>query len=698
MDQGYKSKSIGLEPLKAQAMNKMKVFGFDVETVHSKETYKGKEYIKQEFLMGSVVGPDHEHVFDDAGEMRDYLLSRATRDSIIAATNLEFDFNILFRKQEHLDKFFLISNNRLIAAIHREENQGKIRKWTMVDTMNYLPRSLEVLGSIVGIKKAPRPDSMMPDPDWDILARPPENPVERHQLTEYNLNDSRITQAFMTHFRDFCTVHNMRLKLTIASTGMDFWRRNYQPWTMWREPVRILDRHFLGAFRGGRTEVFKRGTYNDKVWYYDYRSSYPGVMVKGTDGKGSYPDPSSWHHSMRSTCNMIEQHDGICHAHIKAPYMNVPPLGVRTPSKLLFPTGTFSGWFTNHELKICMDHGYEIDPGEMVYYTRSWEPFKEAVEYLYRLRRKYKLDKHVYEQMVKLIMNSGLFGKWGMNWNNLEELVPMGRVSFDSKGRCVIDGSIADDVSLSPTSEGFGSFAIRRCHSSPPQYSSPVLSTYTTMLGRMKLWNDTYKHHERLVYEDTDSAVMTRPVLEEGTGIGDWELERVTKGGIFIRPKLYMLRPGDDGVLISRSKGMKNIAYDKEKDITSENCFVRSISAGKVSINRFTRMKESLRMGIHSGSVMNLTKLIGLEDDKRSWPGLFKLAEWQNSEPLKLIDGLTPTDNAKAELKAREHYKRQKAIRLQELIRSDKFDSAMVGADISNEEFIDEEKWFARFG
>jgi len=682
-----RQKTVILDTLRGKAKNKMPIFGFDVETSHEYDTYKGKKYLRQEFVMGSVVGKSVDKVFWDRKEMQDYILSRATRGGMIAATNLEFDFNILFR--DRLKDFFLVYNNRLLAAIHtKKENKFK-RKWTLTDTINYLPTSLSVLGNIVGLPKLPTPEVFGKHDKWGYICRQPETRKERIELERYNLNDSRITYLFMEHFRRFCTDHRMKLKLTIASTGMDFWRRNYQPYPMFREPVDILKKHFLGSFRGGRVEVYKRGTYNEKLWYYDYRSSYPGVMVEGSDGSGSYPDPSSWHHCQNPHTDMIEKYEGICQADIKAPYTEIPPLGVRVNSKLLFPVGTFSGWFTNHELKVCMNNGYEVEPNNMIYYSRTFKPFKEAVKYLYKLRKKYKLEQHVYEKMVKLLMNSGLFGKWGMNWQNMEELIPMERVSFDEKGRCIIDGTIAYDYSLSNTAYGFDSFLTRKKAGNPPRYSFPILSSYTTMLGRMKLWQDIRKKHKHLVYADTDSAVMTRPVLTTGDELGDWELEHKSNGGIFIRPKLYMLRDRDK--IIAKAKGFRNIAFNKNTGMNDEDTFISSITFGKIGMSRFTRMKESRRMGINSGSVMHMVKHLGLEDDKRVWEKEFSLNDWQDSIPLTLRDGLTPV----MQRKAMESYHKSEKKNIKKFLKSDLFDSESVGDDITQEEYLENEKWFA---
>ncbi len=672
-----------LVPLKGKACNKLEVFGFDIETEHVRKDFlrksgKSVKCWEQNFVVGSVVGDNTEEVFRDKREMQDYLLGRKFRGSYIFATNLEFDFNMLFR--DRLNDFSFIYRHGLLAAIHRKEENKRRRVWTFVDSTNYMKASVANLGKIVGIDKHDKPRVMENNPEGlGIIARRPRNDEEWEELIRYNVQDSRITYLFAEKFKQFCTAHNMKLKLTIGSVGMDYWRRNHQKTPFTREPDLQLRKHFLGSFRGGMTQVFKRGTYEGKVYCYDYRSSYPGVMLKGVDGKGSYPHPSTFVHRDKSNTGLIEEYEGICHAKVKAPYSYVPMLGIKTNDKLLFPYGTFQGWFTNHELRKAMDMGYEVDPGEMIYYHTLFKPFKEAVKTLYKIRKDYKLRKHPFEAMVKTLMNGGLFGKWGTNFMNMEELHVADRLTFDKDGRASMDGKPLDKFSVS--NEGVLVSTMKEAK--PMRYSFPILSSYTTMLGRVKLIQDITPHKKHLLYSDTDSAYMTRPCIEEKDELGGWELEKVADGALFIRSKLYKLdfngKPS-----VCKSKGVGRF-------MSTDYDFMRAIDTGRIAMERFTKMKESSRMGINSGSIMYLTKDFNLNDDKRDWNGKsFSVDDWQDSEPLKLRDGLTPKDQRKA----MEAYQNEQAKQMKKYFRSDLFDRKAVGNDITNEEFLKNEIFF----
>ena len=679
-------------PLKSKAENKFDVYGFDVETLHKQNNFSrksGKEVncMQQDFLMGSVYGKDGYKVFWDREDMREYLLNRKFRDSVIFATNLEFDFMQLYH--DMIEKFHIIYNNSLLAAIYGEKQNDKKRKWVFNDTMNFMRSSLKKVGEIVGVEKL-GPPSTFEKTDIGLISRQPENARERKELIEYNINDSKITYLFAKKMRDFCTMHNMKMKLTIGSTGMDYWRRNHQKFPLKREHDEMVMKHFNGSFKGGMTQVFKRGLYDGKLWYYDYRSSYPRVMVDGVDGKGDYPDPSSYAYTHHGSTEIIELYDGIAHCKVKAPYDYIPYLGNRADDKLIFGYGNFEGWFTNFELRKAMDYGYEVDVGEMIYYRNNMRPFKEAVKYLYKLRKKYKAEKSDYQAMVKVLMNSGLFGKWGTNPNNMQEIISLKNVHFRD-GVPYYNNKKLDNFRVDEfNNDLFSGFVSVKKKAKPFKYSFPIWSEYTTALGRNRLLCHIKDHEEQIIYCDTDSAIVKKPCFEEGDELGDWELEHKLKGGLFIKPKLYMIFKDDEDV-ICKSKGVGKFMNTRDK-------FMKSLNEGKVEMERFTKMKESNNIGIKSGSVIRMFKRIGVEDDKRNWLGQrFRFDDFQDSKPLRIIDGVTEFRYNDLMKKARDAYEREQERQMKAFINSDQFDKFSVGSDISAEEFIKNEQDFREY-
>ena len=313
-----------LMPLKGKPSNKKNIFSFDVETHHIdfEYTYKNGNTVtmkKQLFLCGSIVGKDFCMYTKDKNKFISVLLSSKTRNSIIAATNLQFDFMCLFG--DNLSNFKLIYRHGLLAAIYKKDRgDGKFNMWKFVDTGNYSKSSVAKLGNMVGIPKLEKPSFLGHIPkdnnEWEIIRR-------------YNINDSLITYKFMDQFKYFCDNINMKLQLTISSCALDYWRRNHQSKAFFREPEWMLKKHFEGALRGGLTLALKRGSYDGKIYCSDIKSCYPSVMFEGIDGKGSYPDPNTSQYVRKGTLDLVEKYEGICKVKVKAPYMYFPYLGFK---------------------------------------------------------------------------------------------------------------------------------------------------------------------------------------------------------------------------------------------------------------------------------------------------------------------------------------------------------------------------------
>lgn len=368
------------------------------------------------------------------------------------------------------------------------------------------------------------------------------------------------------------------------------------------------------------TVCYKRGMYDDKIWYYDLRSAFPWACYHGVDGKGSYPLPGSYRVPRYPDLNYIRDYEGISEVEVNYPYEYAPLLANKT-DKLRFVCGRFRGWHTHYELRQIMDKA-DIKPIRTLYYTKTFKPFRDCVSRLYALRCHYKAKRHPYEQMIKLIMNSGIYGKWGLNYNNMEELIDPDRCYYSDDGHLMVDGVIIEDASMS----NGGLFNVIKKKVKPMRYSMPILSSYTSAIARVKLWRSIRHKQKHIIYTDTDSAIMTAPVLETGSQLGDWELEREPDGGIFIRPKLYMLYEDDKTTI--RAKGIGG-------SVRSRSDFIRAIRNRYAPVERFSKMKESSRRGMISGSVIRLCKDIGLEDDKRIWQNKrFRIERWEDSESI----------------------------------------------------------------
>ena len=676
-----------LKPLSNKIKNSKKIYAFDIETKQKDYTSeKGLEYKHQEFLMGSVVGEDLQKVFWNKQEMQKYLISsKKLKDNLIFATNLDFDFNILYNDCDDLKKFNFIERNGSFIIITYKNKPKSTHRWKFLDTINYSRCGVEKLGQMLGISKREHPK---------CLGRIPDTMDERNELVEYNLTDSLISYKFGEFMRNFANNLKCKLKPTIASLGIDYWRRNYLKKDIFQERRSIIEDHYLGSIKGGRTENFKRGYFKD-IFYYDFNSMYPSVCKDGTNNNGKYPDPSFVKTIDDGSVGYIESFEGISNVEIESPDTYIPLLGYHDKNgKLFFPKGIMKGWWCNIELRKAIELGYKIKKvNKVIYYDKDFVPFKDCVKSLYELRLSYQREGNKpMDQMIKTLMNGGLFGKFAQKINNKTEVYHIKNLYVKKNGECYIIKDEKKIVLYNFNIRGNFVFENIEIPMRIPIFIMPILASYTTAMARLKLFECMNKRNDNVIYCDTDSIVVNRKCYDSSNSLGQLKLEANIKEGIFCRPKQYYYTDGNKDTI--RIKGVIKKALFNKQD------FIDVLNNG-VNYQRFTKIKESAIRKIPYGSIIMVNKSLGLEDDKRIWNDKFSFIEIQDSSPLMMIEGYSELEYRRLQLKVEMAYKKQqqmmfdKSSELYEERFADFFDSR--GEDISKEEFFERETDYRDF-
>lgn len=598
-----------LKALSKDITNNKDIYGFDIETYQEPED----NYIKNKFLMGSVVGDNISKTFWDKKEMADFLISnRNLRNSIIFASNLQFDFFGLF---DDYDKFrYLEHKGKLLKCEYIVDSR---HKYEFRDTLNYISTSVEKLGNMLNIPKLKHPS---------FLGNKPKDQHERDILTKYNLQDSFITYNAGLYIKRFCNQIKCKYKTTLASIGLDYWRRNSLNQDIFQEPRSVIDKHYEGSIKGGRTETIKRG-YFENIYYYDYNSMYPSVCYNGIDNKGSYPLPSSVKYNHNPEISHIYE-EGISKVTIEAPYQYIPYLAFRDNSKLLFPTGTFTGWYTNYELRMALKQGYNIiSIHDTVFYNKTFQPFREAVVNLFKLRQQYKKENNeIMSQMVKTIMNAGLFGKFAQQIKHQSNIHTIKSVFVDRNGDIYIKRNNKRHYIDKHIRRGNFIFESIEIPLRIPIYIMPILSSYTTAIARTKLHKDLIKYPNDTIYCDTDSIITKNDKFYNSSNLGMLKLEHKIDEAIFCKPKHYYYSIDADEQY--RIKGIP-------KKFSSKHEFIReSFDKKNIDYTKFIRFKESLVRKIPFNSIININKNINIEDNKRAWDNKFDYSMQQDSRPL----------------------------------------------------------------
>ena len=274
-----------LSPLLTGKIKPKHIIGFDVET-HSD---------KNEFLMGTTYTESEQKTFYTREKMQEYLLSQPD-NTYIVASNLQFDFSVLFYNSKYFFKFQqIINGSQLVSAIYETDNiqkkyvdiDGKQvlygRKTIyFIDTYNYIQGSVAYYGKVLGIPKLEKPST---------LSEIPQTPEEWKELETYCMRDSEITYKFTMFLQENYNIIGSNMKLTSSSTSMDLFKRKYLKRDIKSEEKKFsnVNKKIFSAYYGGRTEIFKRGYYKN-MKYYDFNCFSEDTELLTTNGFKKYSE------------------------------------------------------------------------------------------------------------------------------------------------------------------------------------------------------------------------------------------------------------------------------------------------------------------------------------------------------------------------------------------------------------------------
>lgn len=656
-----------MEPGK-QRKNKKKIYGFDIETDSSN---------KNDFICASVYGDDYQKRLRNKQDCINEFKQPRYRNSIIAATNLGFDFfgtfsgtpeiqnfKLLFRGSMLLyAKTWLDSGSEFFISSKEHKAHGSL---TFLDTLNYAQMSVQQMGEVLGMPKIDIGDK---------IGSVPQNNDEWEEMFTYNMQDARISQQFMKFLYNAFEELGASPKLTIASTAMSLFRNRYLKNTYYTQDKNDI-MEVMNAYYGGRTETFRRGVIHERN-YYDINSAYPFSMTR------PLPDPNTHRVTHKNTLEYIQNYEGVSEVKIVCPSnLKIPYLPYRYDGLLLFPTGNFTGWYTHYELRKALSMGYEIkEVLKTHYYKETCTPLKEYAIDNYERR---KTRKNTPMGLVdKLFLNS-LYGKFGQRFNDREDYQPISSYTLEMLNELT-------------SVEQVGDFIRSKKDCEPSAFCIPIWAAYITAYTR-DLWFN-YAIDCDPDYGDTDSFITSKK-MPESAELGGLKLEMSIKEGLIIRNKMYALVDTHDNEHIKIKGIMKRVKL-KPGGLSGKltyKSFTELEYGNVLYYDKFMKFKEANRRGFKVNEVIEMSKELDLEDAKRVWPGEFDFKGLQRSLPVHVIDGVPESKIKEIMLKIKHETQRRIEKEMQDYVDSEKFDKGAVGCDISPAEFIDNEQWFDRHG
>lgn len=606
-----------------QIINKnLKFWGFDIETYGNFNKFFCCSLYSNDLKYG-----EETYFFTSIDEYLDFIKNHADkfRNSYIVASNLGFDFyGTLFERPELQCFKPMFRGSGLLGAeayINNKEftgkpnNHGKIR---FIDTMNFASMSVESLGELIKEPKMKQPD---------FLGKIPKGRIQWQEMRKYNIQDSKVSYKGMRFLYNGFIGQGATFRNTISGVAMSLFRNKYfkQP-PIIQYSTREIESYFK-CYYGGRTESFKRGTFKDYN-YYDINSLYPYCM-----DTFYYPDLSYRKIITNGDISNIKEFEGMSHVRIRSPkYMRFPllPKKEADTGKLIFPLGSWSGYYTHVELRKALELGYKIEKIFVSYvFPNKIKFFGDYIKDLYKLRLEAKKKGDSIEYVYKILMNS-LYGKFAQKFKDRESLTPVSLFDYHKNQN--------ENFEELPFENPI--YVRMKKDSEPSLFCLPLISAYVTSYARIELWELLNKHNP--IYCDTDS-IITKDIIKESKELGKLKKEFTIKEVIIVKPKFYFMKYIDNennvftkgkikGIRLNKYKLNEN---DKEyKTKVSMNDFYSIIENKKVYYEHFTKLKESLRqIGLKPNQIRMVSKNLDTEDSKRKWNKRFNHSEIQDSEP-----------------------------------------------------------------
>jgi hypothetical protein len=457
---------------------------------------------------------------------------------------------------------------------------------TFWDSFSLMPSGLDKLGKLfLGKGKAKI--------DISNFAK-----LSHKKQLEYNSQDCVLLFDIFKKFEQGINTIGGNVKVTLASTALDIFTRNY----LLKKMVSDSDDYEFvqQSYKGGRVEIF-RFDYSGKDYYYDYNSFYPWAMTKpvpyGQANKNFNPTVAD----SLLYCENIDSYFAVMECRVRIKDCYIPPIPFTYDGKLLFPTGTFTGVFTNLELALL----YKYDLGEIIscqqiFWWQVKPILKGYAEDLY-LRRK-NSENETERYILKLLLNS-LYGKFGSS--PYKEIVKFGMSQINDINNC---------IELVPEK---GIFLEKEYRYSP--CTKVEMASCITARCRAKLFEDLYNisNKGRVYYCDTDSLI-TDIQQDESRELGELKLEAIIDRMQIILPKLYRihLEQGDD---IIKAKGFRKVNKAEFENIIFEHA---------QEFRHFRKFREMIRKNEGVKTDLRFKRLRSVYDKR--------IIEGHDTRPIKL--------------------------------------------------------------
>ncbi len=395
------------------------------------------------------------------------------------------------------------------------------------------------------------------------------------------------------------------------------------------------------AYYGAHTAVYI--PYGEKLYYYDINSLYPFCMLK------AMPVGTPKKYDATKGLNDLF---GFALVKVKVPQtLNIPVLPVYATiegeERLIFPTGTFKGYYFSEELKYAESLGCKIKLIEAWEFQKAENVFKDYVEPLFELKRVGNKDER---NVFKLCLNT-LYGKWGQhreykmniitsNIDLMEQIektfTNVTQTTFTDKVAGYSFDKAPNPDLLKDSPDLFNALSESYEKTIESRVSNIAIAAAITSYARIEI--DKYKRLPgyMVYYSDTDCVILNKPLPIEflGDALGQMKNELADDNysiekdheyfiekGIFLRDKLYTIKPCNSKVITKFSGLNKNFITDELHDTIKD---IYLTSGKNITLETETTSKnkntfEIINRKTEKTFIFNYSKRVMLRNEEGIW-------------------------------------------------------------------------------
>jgi hypothetical protein len=301
--------------------------------------------------------------------------------------------------------------------------------------------------------------------------------------------------------------------------------------------------------------------------------------------------------------------------------VHIPVLCVKHKHKLIFPTGTIRGRWTNIELLKAIEQGATVRVHAQAVYAPL--PFlRPFVNTFYSLRQKAIDEGDSFRSYAYKILLNSLYGK-------LIESIERSKTVFGKANVSKAMRMYSRDNDYKTGDKGY----IKPTHV-PGVYSiiteqdgafrHVAAGAYVTARSRLRLLEGmdlAIAKGGQVYYCDTDSIVTdvdlgNHPLMQDS--LGSFKLERELSEGEFISPKVYRMTDSATNEIIYKVKGTPVKGFDDADTLRRWNDYISGIPVSRDGISGFA---TDMRTGSLAPKQITLARALRSPDVKRTHTG-----------------------------------------------------------------------------